>query len=284
MSEMESVWKIEPIQPGFVANAAEIWRYRRLLRFFGIRAVRDRYEKTTLGVFWLFARPLLPLVISVAIFGGLLDLPSDGVPYLMFFLTGNSVWLIFQRGLLRVTLSMDSQASLMKKIYFPRLIVPLSSIAPALVEAAIYFGMILVAAVFFFWRDGQWYLRMSPVGWLAAALAVVLAMVMAIAMGLVTTVLQTRHAEVRFTISYITGFWMYLTPIIYPMSRVPPKLHWVMYINPMASVVETFKWGVLGIGTFPQWPLISSTVALCAGTALAVIYFTRSEVAAVDDM
>jgi lipopolysaccharide transport system permease protein len=274
-------WTIEPSRVGVVAAAREFWHYRRLLAFFATQAVKGLYEGTSLGIFWLFARPLLPIFISTFVFGSLLKIPSDGLPYFLFFLTGTSVWMLFDRSLLWATRSLDQQRTLIKKLYFPRLIVPVSSVAPAVVYFGIYLALIVGAAVYFFVTDGRWYLAVGP-GWLVALAAAALSIVMAVAIGLFTAVWQTRFREVRYGLRYAMVFWFYLTPVIYPMSQVPPHQHWVIYLNPMASIVETFKWGLLGVGTFPVLPLVSAMAVMLVVLAIGIWYFNRSEAASVD--
>ena len=276
-------WIIHPVPPGMVATAFELERYRRLFWFFAVQSIKGLYEGTSLGMFWLFARPLLPILISTFIFGRLLNVPSDGLPYFLFFLAGTSIWMVFERALLFATKSLDNQRSVIQKLYFPRLIVPMASIAPAVAYIGIYMVLLVCAAVYYVIKDGRWYLAFGP-GWIVAFVAVALSMVLAIGVGLFTCVWQVRHKEVRFGLRYVTRFWFYLTPVIYPMSQVPPELQWVIYLNPMSSFVETFKWGLLGVGQFAIVPLLCS-VALTAAIGVAgVWYFSRSEAASVDEM
>lgn len=276
-------WEIAPVAMGFQARVEEFWRYRKLWWFFATRLVTQKYESTTLGIFWLFARPLAPILISTFIFGKFLKVPSDGMPYFLFFLTGSSIWLLFERSLLWVTRSVDMNKGVIKKLYFPRLIVPASAGAPGLVDFAIYLGLILVGALYYLYEDGRWYLSFGP-GWLVSIAAALVSVLLATAIGLFTSVWQVRHKEVRYGLRYFTRFWMYLTPVIYPMSQVPPNLHWLIYLNPMASLVETFKWGLLGVGSFPVVPLVCTGLIIPIIMTAGVWYFTRSEAAAVDEL
>jgi lipopolysaccharide transport system permease protein len=276
-------WSIEPVQPGIIASLRELWSYRRLGQYFAVDAVKSLYEGTGLGIFWLFARPLLPVLISTLIFGGLLGAQSDGLPYFLFNLTTTSVWTLFERSLLWSTKSLDSQSSMLKKLYFPRIIIPLASVAPAVAYFFIYLALIVCAAVYYVLRGHRWYLAIGP-GWLVAFGAALLSVLLAVAIGLFTSVWQARYRDVRFGLRYVTQFWFYLTPVLYPMSQVPPNLHWVIYLNPMAAIVETFKWGILGVGQFPGLPLVASfAIFLVVGT-LGVWYFTRTVSATVDEM
>jgi len=276
-------WVIEPSRMGFFAKVEEVWRYRRILWFFAIQRVKDRYEGTTLGPFWLFARPLMPIAISTLVFGQLLNVPSENVPYFLFFLAGSSCWRIFERSMLWVTQSLEAAKGLIKKVYFPRIIAPIASVAPAITEFAILFTLLVLSCVVYWIKDGVFYLRLG-VGMLAGVAAVVLTCFFALAVGLWTSVLQVRHKDVRYSIRYVSQFWNYATPVIYPMSKIPAKYHILMYLNPMAPLVEMYKWGMLGIGQFPAKELASGLVISGIVFGAGLVYFNRSEAASVDKL
>jgi lipopolysaccharide transport system permease protein len=278
-------WVIEPARVGLIARAEELWRYRRILWFFAARRIKERYEDKTLGRFWMFFQPLAPILISTLIFGNMLQVPSDGVPYFLFILTGMSCWRIFERGVQRVTRSLDQNRGLIKKVYFPRLIAPISSVAPALSEFGVLFTLLVVTCIYYYVKDGVFYLRLGP-QMLVAFGAVVLAAFLSISVGLWTTVMQTRHKDVQFSIRYFMQLWYYVTPVIFPLSELlkvmPSQLHFVAYLNPMGPVVEMYKWGVLGIGHVSAASVLlglSMAVAIFSG---GVVYFNRSEAASVD--
>jgi lipopolysaccharide transport system permease protein len=278
-------WVIEPARVGLIARAEELWRYRRILWFFAARRIKERYEDATLGRFWLFFQPLAPILISTLIFGTMLQVPSDGVPYFLFFLTGMSCWRIFERGVLRVTRSLDQNRGLIKKVYFPRLIAPISSVAPALTEFGALFALLVATCVYYYVKDGVFYLRLGP-QMLVAFLAIAMAAFLSISVGLWTTVMQTRHKDVQFSIRYFMQLWYYVTPVIFPLSELlrvmPSKLHFVAYLNPMTPVVEMYKWGVLGIGHVSAASVVISVVMTLAIFSGGVVYFNRSEAASVD--
>ena len=278
-------WVIEPARVGLIARAEELWRYRRILWFFGSRRIKERYEDKTLGKFWLFAQPLGPILISSVIFGSMLDVPSNGVPYFLFFLTGTSCWRIFERGVIRVTRSLDQNRGLIKKVYFPRLIAPISSAAPALTEFGVLFTLLVATCVYYFVKDGVFYLRLGP-QILVALIAVVMAAFLSISVGLWTTVLQTRHKDVQFSIRYFMQLWFYVTPVIFPLSELlkalPSQLHFVPYLNPMTPIVEMYKWGVLGVGQVSGIGVLVGILITLAIFSSGVVYFNRSEAASVD--
>jgi len=274
-------WVIEPERTGTAARAVEFWRYRRLLWFLAVRGVKDRYEGMTLGIFWLFARPLFPILVGGFVFGGLLRLPSDGVPFVLFFMTGMVPWSLFDRSVIFGTRCLDNHKALIKRLYFPRLISPVASIAPAAVYFVIYIVLMILVVLFYWWKDGVLYARVGP-SLLAALLMAVFAVFCALSLVLWTCVFQTRHRETRFGLRYFLQFWMYLTPVFYPISTIPAEHRWILYLNPMASVVATFRWGIIGVGEVPLVPLATSFIVAAAAMAAGIWFFTVSEPSTVD--
>lgn len=276
-------WVIEPVGEGFVARVQEFWRYRRILWFLSVQQIKGSYQGYTLGIGWLFLRPLLPILISTFIFGNLLNVPSDGLPYFLFFLAGQASWHVFERSLLMVTRSLYQGQGMLKKVYFPRIMAPISSMAIAVVWFGTFTGLLILAAFYYLFKDGIWYISLGP-RLLIAPLCVFASLVLSLGIGLFTSVLQLRFREMRYTIRYFTRFWSYLTPVIYPMSLVPPEHRWLIYLNPMAPLVETFKWSLFGVGTFPVIPLLSALAVIAVVLLAGIWYFSRMEASAVDRM
>lgn len=274
-------WVIEPEREGTAARAIELWRYRRLLSFLAVRTVQGMYEGMSLGIFWLFARPLFPILVGGFVFGRLLGLPSDGVPFVLFFMTGFVPWSLFSRAILFGTKCLDQDKSLIKRLYFPRLISPIAAIAPAAAYFVIYLVLLVLVVLFYLWKDGVLYIRVGP-SLLVALLMGVFAVFCALSVVLFTSVYQARYKETRFGLRYFMQFWMYLTPVFYPISLVPPEHRWLIYFNPMASVVATFRWGMLGVGEVPLVPLATSFVIACVAMASGIWFFTANEASTVD--
>lgn len=278
---IHDTWVIEPIRLGVVARAVELWRYRRIIWFLARNAVKDRYSGMTLGVAWLFIRPLAPLLISSVIFGSLLNVASDGVPYFLFFLAGSSVWRVFERTILWVTRSLEQHRGLLKKVYFPRLAAPIASATPATAEFGIFLGLMICATFYYWWKDGVFYLRIGP-EMLFGLLAGFLAILFGTSVSLFTTVLHTKHKDMQYSVRYLSQFWGYVTPVIYPLTSVPEKYRWAINLNPMTGIVEGFKWGMLGIGQPPGVHFLYSVFATLLVMTIGIWFFNRSEGGSVD--
>lgn len=276
-------WVIEPVESGLVTQLREVWRYRRMLWFLSVQGVQRRYVGFKLGMLWLFIHPLVPIAIGTLVFGGLLNVPSDGVPYFLFFLTGMTVWMLFEQSTLWATRSLEMNKGLIKKVYFPRVIVPVAAVAPALTRAGVYALLLLGTGVYYFITDGRSYLQFGPRLGVAAS-AAALSIVFAVALGLWLAVWQVRVRDVRYTLRYVLRFWNYLTPVMYPLSQVPEQYRWLIFLNPMASLVEAFKWGLLGIGEMNVAATLSSVGVVMLTLTGGVWYFNRSEATVVDKL
>jgi lipopolysaccharide transport system permease protein len=274
-------WVIEPRQQGLGARAKEVWQYRRLLRFFAARAVQRLYQRTILGWSWILIRPLFPLLVKTLIFGGLLKVASEGVPYFLFLVVGSTAWELFAQAVMWATRSLEMNRSFLTRIYVPRIILPVAMTAVPLVNFAIHLAVFLCALLWYRYSHGVWYV--SPgfnVLWTLPA--VLLSLMLAVGIGLWTSVPALVARDVRFTLGYVMGFWVFLTPVFYPLSSMPPRWQTVMAINPMTSVVEMFKWGALGIGTVEPTHIASSIIILAIVGTSGLWFFMRAEATAAD--
>jgi lipopolysaccharide transport system permease protein len=191
--------------------------------------------------------------------------------------------MLFERTLLIVTLSLERNRKLVTKVYFPRLILPMSAVAPGLLYLAMLLLVMIGAVVYYHSRDGVWYITLRP-QLLVAAGAVAMSLVFTIAVGLWTSVLQARYRDVRYGLRYGMPFWFYFTPIIYPASQLPESLRWVVAVNPMAGVVEAFKWGTLGAGHLTAVSVTTSLTLIALTMVSGMWYFTREEAASIDTL
>ena len=274
-------WVIEPRVPSFRSRVRELWRYRDVSRYAAVRALEKMYSRTVLGRLWLFIRPLFEVVVGTVIFGNIIGVKSENVPYFLFFLIGMTIWNLFSSSLMWITRSLEMNHSLLRNCSFPRILLPLGNAAPAWTNFAICVVVILVTALYYYVSDGQTYI-VAGLGTLAAIGAVGLAAALALAVGLWTSVLGANARDVRFALGYMTQFWFYLTPVIYPVAVIPEHWRWLVHVNPMAPLVETFKWGMLGVGHLHWGSLLASSAIIVVVLLTGCWFFNRSDPAVFD--
>lgn len=273
---MSERWEVSPRYPGTIATLAEVWQYRRLLGFIGDRALRKMYRRTVLGWLWLVINPLFPIALRALIFGGLLGVGSNGLPYFLFLLAGTVVWDVFATSLMWGTRALEMNRDLTDQIYHPRAILPFGNMTPALLNLGLKAAVFIAAAIFYTLRDDRVYLRADPaLLWAGAALA--LAFFFALAISFFTSIWGETVRDIRFGLGQLLSVWYLLTPVLYPMSQVPEAQRGWMLLNPLAIIVETFKWGLFGVGEFYRDEFLITTagvlILLCAG----LTYFARAE-------
>jgi lipopolysaccharide transport system permease protein len=266
---------------GFGTRAREVWHYRRILAFFSLKSLQSLYSKTHLGVWWVFIRTLVPLLVGSFVFGSVMNIPSGGVPYLVFFLAAQVPWNCFDGPLVSGSRGLEINRQMLVKLYIPRIILPIAGLTRGAVEPAIVTLVLLGSFVYYRITSGIWYVRPDP-QLLGALASVAVALAFASSLTLWTSVWQARARDTRFVLRYVVGFWMFFTPVIYPLSMVPPNIRWLMYLNPMTASVETFRWAVLP-GMEHSWMWFLYSVAVTGVTFLGgVWYFARSESATMD--
>ncbi len=280
-----AMWVIEPRQHGAFARLRELWSYRYLWWYFASDAVTSLYRGSMLGWLWLLLRVTFPIGLNALIFGGMLNQEENvkHAPYFLFFVCGMAAWMVFERSLIFITRSVEDYRRLVTRVYFPRLILPISSIAPGLVYLGLLLVVLALTVVFFHQRTGVWYVTLTPRLFIAAG-ALIVALLFAIAIGLWTSVLQARYRDVRYAMRYVMPFWFLLTPVIYPLSQLEAKYRWVVALNPMAPIVEAFKWGTLGEGVFPATAAATSLALVAVTMVTGLWFFNREESASVDKL
>jgi lipopolysaccharide transport system permease protein len=276
-------WEIEPRQHGVIERARELWRYRYLWWYFASQSVSAMWRRTKLGWIWLLFRVTAPVGLNSLIFGGLLGVQSNGPPYFLFFVCGSATWILFERSLLVVTRSLETNRKLVTKVYFPRLILPMSSVAPGLLYLTILLIVMILTVLYYRRHDGVWYITLRP-QLLVSVASVIVCLVFTVAVGLWTSVLQARYRDVRQGLRYFMPFWMYFTPIIYPVTTVPEQWRWLLSLNPMAAVVESFKWGTLGVGHLSVTSVATSLLLIALTLISGMWFFNREEAASIDQL
>jgi lipopolysaccharide transport system permease protein len=260
---------IEPSKAWIALDLNSIWAYRELLYFLVWRDVKVRYKQTLLGALWAILQPFLTMVVFSIFFGRLAGVPSDGLPYPVFTYAALLPWQLFSYALNESGNSLVANQRLITKIYFPRLVIPISAVLAGLVDFAIAF-IVLIGLM-------AYYDIYPTLAILALPFFILLAVATALAVGLWLSALMVEYRDVRYVIPFLTQFWFFLTPIAYPSSLVPEWLRPLYALNPMVGVVEGFRWALLGtdiqIGVLTLVSLLVAALLLIGG----LIYFRRME-------
>jgi lipopolysaccharide transport system permease protein len=263
------VFRIEPGRGWAPLKLKELWQYNELLYFLVWRDVKVRYKQTLIGAAWAILQPLLTVVIFTLFFGRLAKIPSDGLPYPVFALAAMLPWSYFSQAITRSGESLVGSSHLISKVYFPRLIIPISAAVAPLVDFAISFVLLLGLMA--------WYGIVPTWGVLALPLFVLLTLFTALTIGLWLSALNVRYRDIRYAIPFLTQIWMFVSPVIYPISLIPERWRLLYSLNPMAGVIEGFRWALLGKES-PDFRVIALSAAvvivlLFTGAA----YFKRME-------
>jgi len=268
-SEDISVVVIRPTRGWRHIDLAQIWRYRELLYFLVWRDIKVRYKQTVFGASWAVIQPFFTMVIFSLFFGRLARIPSDGIPYPIFSYAALAPWVFFANGLIQSTNSMVSNANLIRKVYFPRILLPVSVVLSGAVDFVLAFIVLLGMMLFY------GIVPTANVIWLPFFL--LLALITSLGAGIWFTALNTQFRDVSYTVPFLTQVWMFITPIAYPSSLLPQPWRTFYGINPMAGVVEGFRWALLGVDTAPGPIVIVSSLASAGILISGIFYFTRME-------
>ena len=264
----QHVTVIEPVKGWRMLDWRELWAYRELLWVLTTRDIRVRYKQTVLGAAWAIIRPFLTMVIFSVVFGQLAKMPSDGYPYPVFVYAGLLPWIFFSAAIGTSGQSLVGSANLVSKVYFPRLIIPLSSVGAGLVDLLISTGVLLLMML--------WY----GVGWswhlLAAPLLLAALIIAALGIGTLLSALTVAYRDFTHLTPFFLQIWMYVTPVIFPVSLVPERWQWLLYLNPMTGLVEGFRSAFLGKPFDLAGIGISLAIAVVI-LAIGVAYFERVE-------
>lgn len=261
---------IEPKQGLRQIPFRELWAYRDLLYFLTWRDIKVRYKQTILGATWAILQPFMTMVVFSLFFGNLAAIPSDGVPYPIFAYAALVPWTFFANAMGQASNSIVTDANLIKKVYFPRLAVPISTVLGGVIDFILAFSVLLVMMLFY------GILPTLNVVWLPAL--VLLALVTALGVGLWLSAMNVQFRDVRYTIPFLTQLWLFITPIAYPSSLIEnDALRFVYSLNPMVGVVEGFRWALLGTDTAPGLSLLASSVVAIVLLISGLIYFGQME-------
>src|SRR5277367_2173206 len=268
------VLRITPPSRWWVLPLRELWEYRELLYFFVWRDIKVRYKQTAIGAAWAVLQPFLTMLIFSLFFGRLAHIPSQGLPYPIFYYSALLPWTYFASALQNSTNTIVDNQRLITKVYFPRLVLPFSSVLSGLVDFGISFLM-FVAMMFYYGIRPGWALLMLPVFLLLSVLT-------ALGAGLWLSALNAIYRDVRYVVPFLVQFWMFASPVVYPSSLVPAKWRWAYGLNPMAGVIEGFRWSLTGRGTPPGRLVVISSAVVLAILLSGVAYFQKMETTVAD--
>ena len=270
---------ITPRKKWWDLQLRDVWHYRDLIGLFVRRDFVSRYKQTILGPLWFIIQPLLTSIVFTVIFGNIAQLPTDGLPQMLFYMSGNILWSYFSTCLTSTSTTFTANAHLFGKVYFPRLVMPVSIVISDLITFAIQFVFFLAYLLFF-------YLRGSAVGLTTWALALPLLLVLMAGLGLgfgiIISSLTTKYRDLQYLVSFGVGLWMYGTPVIYPVSSIPERWRWVANVNPVTPIIETFRKGFLGAGDASWMRLAYSAGYMVVVIFIGIVIFNRIEKTFID--
>jgi lipopolysaccharide transport system permease protein len=260
---------IQPTRGWASLRLEELWRYRELLFFLAWRDVKVRYKQTALGVAWAVLQPLLGMLIFTLFFGRLAKVPSDGIPYPLFSYTALLVWQLFAYSLTESSNSVVANERLITKVYFPRLVIPTASVLAGLVDFAVAFILVIGMMVYYGVRP-SWTILTLP-------LFIVFAIATGLGVGLWLSALNVQYRDVRYTLPFIAQFWLFASPVVYSSTLVPARWRPLYGLNPMAGVVEGFRWALLGKQPAPGVMFAVSSLVVVALLISGLYYYRRME-------
>jgi lipopolysaccharide transport system permease protein len=260
---------IQPAHGWIPVNLHEVWEYRELLYFLTWRDIKVRYKQTMIGAAWAIIQPFFMMVVFSLFFGHLAKVPSDGIPYPIFVYCALLPWQLFAHALGESSNSLVANERLITKVYFPRLVIPIAAVCGGLVDFAISFAVLLGLMAYYGVVPG--------VAIVTLPLFVLLAVLTALAVGLWLSALNVQYRDVRYTLGFLTQFWLFATPVAYPSSLVPASWRPLYGLNPMAGVVEGFRWALLGKAQGPGPLLAVSVTVLILVLIGGALYFARME-------
>ncbi|MDR3704370.1 MAG: ABC transporter permease [Paludibacteraceae bacterium] len=264
---------IKPKGSLFEIDFKEIWRYRDLLEMFVKRDIITQYKQTILGPTWFFVQPIMTTIMYMIVFGGIAGIKTGTVPQALFYLAGIAMWNYFSDCLNKISNTFAANEGIFGKVYFPRLIVPLSVVTSNLVRFAIQLSLFILVYLFFVFFKGA---HVEPnVYVLLLPILIIMMAGIALGFGILVSSMTTKYRDLTVLFSFLVQLWMYATPIIYPLSTMSAKKQWIMALNPLTSIVETFKYGTLGEGVFSWWQLGYSFGFMVILLFVGILIFNR---------
>jgi lipopolysaccharide transport system permease protein len=265
---------ISPHKRWLDINLKELWRYRELILLFVRRDFVSIYKQTVLGPLWFLLQPLFSTIVFTVVFGRIANIPTDGLPQPLFYMSGIVVWNYFATCLTKTSDTFVANASIFGKVYFPRLVVPTSVVITNLITFILQFLFFLVFLFFFFMRGAE----IKPNLFVLLTPFLILQMgILGLGFGILISSMTTRYRDLTFVVGFGLQLWMYATPIVYPVSQIPERWQWFFAFNPMEAIVETFRYAFLGAGSFKPLHMAISLGVTFIILSIGLILFSRIE-------
>lgn len=276
MNSEQQTWteEIKSEESLFTVNLKEVWQYRDLLLMLVKRDYLTFYKQTILGPLWFFIQPMLTTVVYVFLFGKLAGLSTDGTPQIAFYLAGITIWNYFSESLTKTSTVFRDNAGMMGKVYFPRLIMPLSIVVSALMKFGIQFALFVAAVVYFTFVEGS----IQPNLWvLATPFLLMMMAAFSLGLGMIFSSLTTKYKDLGFLLSFGIQLFMYASPVVYSISSIPDNYRWLILSNPLTPIFECFRYGFLGSGSFESNSLLLSAGIIAFILATGILIFNKVE-------
>ncbi|MBK8982211.1 MAG: ABC transporter permease [Ignavibacteria bacterium] len=274
-SQDEWTLEIKPVSGWFNFHLKDVWRYRDLLMMFVRRDFVAVYKQTILGPFWFFLQPVLTTITFTVVFGNIARISTDGIPPLLFYMSGIVSWGYFSDCLTRTSSTFVTNANIFGKVYFPRLVSPLSNIISLLMKFGIQL-FLFMCFLLYYWMNGSTNVNPNIYILLTPYLLILMAG-LGLGFGIIVSSLTTKYRDFSFLVSFGVQLLMYATPVIYPLSALPEKYKWIVLANPMTAIIDTFRYAFLGAGTFNPGNLIYSTIFMIVTLSIGILIFNRVE-------
>jgi lipopolysaccharide transport system permease protein len=270
---------LTPDRHWFDVDVAGVWRYRDLVVMLFKRDFVALYKQTVLGPLWYLIQPILTTVAFTLIFNRIAGISTDGAPPFLYYMSGVVLWSYFANCLTKTSETFTGNAGIFSKVYFPRLVVPVSVVLSNVLTFAIQFALLLCVVVFFWFRGIPSALGPSVI--LVVPLVAYVAL-LGLGVGIAVSSLTTRYRDLSYVVGFATQLWMYATPIIYPLSAIPERWHWVFFLNPMTAPAESFRWILFGASSV-SWPLWLASIAISGFLLLlGLVLFSHVEKTSMD--
>ena len=276
MNDPQQVWteEIKSKNNLFSINFNELWHYRDLLFMFVKKDFITFYKQTILGPLWFLVQPVLTMITFVVLFGRVAKLSTDGLPQVAFYLAGITIWNYFSEALTKTATVFKDNAAIFGKVYFPRLIMPLSIVCSGLLKFFVQFGLFILVVLYYTFIKQQ----IHPNLWVLATPFLVLLMALfALGLGMIFSSLTIKYKDLVFLLTFGIQLFMYVTPVVYPLSAIPEKYQYLVLLNPLTALFECFRYGYLGSGSFEPISLVFSAISIFILLVLGTLIFNKVE-------